>query len=354
MKITQIMLAKGFGGAERHFVDLSLALADKGYLIQAICHTQFAKQSQLGQLIAHPNITVSPVRVWATWDPLARYRLQHLIASFQPAIVHCHLARAAYIGGKVASALGIPAIVNLHNYIDLKYYRNIDIFIAATEDQKRYLLANKILPEKVVRMPHFSPLPAREAQALSADRPLRFVTLGRMVKKKGFDVLLRAFKQYLDKAKAGHLTIGGDGPERDALAQMVSELGLQQHVTFAGWVEDVAAFLAQSDVFVLPSLDEPFGIVVLEAMASGKPIISTRTQGPVTILDDQSAYLVETGDVPSLAQAMLEISTHPQAALLKAQTATTLYQSTYSAAAVVPQVEAIYQHLTKSGLAKSA
>jgi glycosyltransferase involved in cell wall biosynthesis len=345
MKISQIMLAKGFGGAERHFVDLSLALADKGYRIQAICHTQFAQQSQLA---AHPNITVTPLRVWATWDPLARYRLQRLVASFQPDVVHCHLARAAYIGGKVAGALGIPAIVNLHNYIDLKYYRNIDSFIAATEDQKRYLLDHNIPADKIARMPHFSPLPARTAQPLPTEQPLRFVTLGRMVKKKGFDVLLHAFKQYLHTAQAGHLIIGGDGPERDALVQLVASLELQKQVTFAGWVEDAADFLAQADVFVLPSLDEPFGIVVLEAMASGKPIISTRTQGPITILDEKSAYLVEIGYAPALAQAMLQLRDHPQTALLKAQAASALYQSSYCAAAVVPQVEALYQQLAKS------
>lgn len=344
MNITQIMLAKGFGGAERHFVDLSLALADKGYRIQAICHTEFAKQAELA---AHPNITLAPIQVFATWDPLARYRLQRLVASFQPAVIHAHLARAAFIGGKVAKALGIPAVVNLHNYIDLKYYRNIDWFIAATEDQKKYLIANNIPAEQITRMPHFSPLPAQAAQPISAKRPLCWVTLGRMVKKKGFDVLLRAFRIYLDTAKAGHLVLGGDGVERAALEQLAASLALQDNVTFAGWVEDAAGFLEQGDVFVLPSLDEPFGIVVLEAMASGKPIISTRTQGPVTILDNQTAYLVEIGDEKTLAQAMLEIRAKPQVALLKAQTATTLYQNTYCAAAVVPQVEAVYARLAK-------
>ncbi len=344
MKITQIMLAKGFGGAERHFVDLSLVLADKGYRVQAICHNRFSKQIELAR---HPNITVQTIPVFATWDPYARYKLKQLITRFQPQVIHAHLARGAFIGGKVANALGIPAVVNLHNYIDLKYYRDIDIFIPATEDQKNYLLANGIPADQITHMPHFSLLPALAAQPLPKNRPLCFVTLGRLVKKKGFDVLLRAFRRYLDDARAGQLIIGGDGGELEALKQLTAELKLNANVTFPGWVEDVAGFLQQGDVFVLPSLDEPFGIVVLEAMASGKPIISTRTQGPITILDEHTAYFAGIGDVATLAQAMLSVHAEPQVALQKAQAATNLYQSTYSAEAVVPKVEAIYQHLTR-------
>jgi glycosyltransferase involved in cell wall biosynthesis len=344
MRITQIMLAKGFGGAERHFVDLSLVLADKGYTVQAICHTRFAKQAELAK---HPNIVVESIPVFATWDPYARHKLKRLVATFQPAVIHAHLARGAFMGGKVASALHIPTVVNLHNYIDLKYYRDIHAFIPATEDQKQYLLANGIPAEQINLMPHFSLLPAQTAQLLPADRPLRFITLGRFVKKKGFDVLLRAFRRYLDEAETGQLIIGGGGVELEALQQLTAELNLQDKVVFSGWVEDVAAFLQEGDIFVLPSLDEPFGIVVLEAMASGKPIVSTRTQGPITILNEQTAYFAEIGDVATLAQSMLAVRAQPQAALQKAQAATALYQSTYSATAVVPKVETIYQRLSQ-------
>ncbi len=171
MKITQIMLAKGFGGAERHFVDLSLVLADKGYRVQAICHTRFTKQAELAR---HPNITVQPIPVFATWDPYARYKLKQLIATFQPEVIHAHLARGAFIGGKVANALEIPAVVNLHNYIDLKYYRDIDIFIPATEDQKNYLLANGIAAGQITRMPHFSCCRHKQPRPLPAHRPVVF------------------------------------------------------------------------------------------------------------------------------------------------------------------------------------
>jgi glycosyltransferase involved in cell wall biosynthesis len=169
--------------------------------------------------------------------------------------------------------------------------------------------------------------------------------LGRMVHKKGFDVLIRAFKNHLDQGFKGTLSIGGDGVEKSNLDQLVQNLKVSDHVKFDGWVDDIANYLAKGDVFVLPSRDEPFGIVVLEAMASGKPIITTKTKGPVTILNKDSAYFTEIGDVETLTQAMQLLAENKALATQKAQAATALYQSTFCADAVVPKVEAIYKKL---------
>ncbi|MDX1915767.1 MAG: glycosyltransferase family 4 protein [Methylophilus sp.] len=345
MKITQIMLAEGFGGAERHFVDLSLSLADRNYQIQAICHSKFAHQGTLSQ---HPNIQVTPIRIWGKWDLFAANHIQNAIAHFSPHIIHTHLARGAYMGGKAAKALNIPSVVNLHNYVNLKYYGNINHFIAATEDQKNYLKKQAIAAEHITVMPHFSLLPAVPPKPLPENQPIKFMALGRMVKKKGFDVLIRAFRAYLDAGHGGLLAIGGDGVEQEHLVQLVSELKLTDKVEFNGWIEEIATFLANGDVFILPSLDEPFGIVVLEAMASGKPIITTKTQGPITILSEESAYFTEIGEVDSLTQAMIALSQHKAVATQKAISASRLYQTTYAADAVVPKVETIYRHLSKS------
>lgn len=343
-KITQIMLAKGFGGAERHFVDLSLELAQRGYQVQVIYHTQFSYQDQFA---GYPNITAVSVSVRAAWDFLAGWKIKRHIAKFAPDIIHTHLARGAQLGGAAAKALNIPCVVNLHNYVKLKYYRNINQFIVATRDQRRYLMEHGIADDDITFMPHFSPLPALPTKVLQENQPIHFITLGRMVKKKGFDVLIRAFRAYLDAGQQGHLTIGGNGVERAALVSLIAELGLQSHVTLAGWVGDVGGFLSQGDVFVLPSLDEPFGIVVLEAMACGRPMITTRTKGPVEVLEPQQAYFVEIGDTVTLTQAMLEVARNPQQASQKAALASNLYTAEYSADAIVPRVEAVYRKMSK-------
>ena len=107
-----------------------------------------------------------------------------------------------------------------------------------------------------------------------------------------------------DRGLSAKIILGGDGPEKSALEKLAADLDINDSVTFSGWVDDVPDFLAQGPIFVLPSLDEPFGIVVLEAMAQGKIIVSTRSQGPREILDDTTAYLCPTDDPTALADAL--------------------------------------------------
>lgn len=341
LKITQLMISKGFGGAERLFIDMSLALAETGVKVQAICHKDFVKKSALH----HPNIDICAVNVRGAWDILSARKITHAIRGFQPAVIHSHLARGAWFAGRAARALGIPLAVNLHNYVKLKYYRDAAMFVPGTEDQKNYLMQRGIAAQRIQVIPHFSLLnPVAQLRDGDNACPV-FVSYGRMVKKKGFDVLLQAFKVVLDQGFQARLIIGGDGAERAALLALVEHLNLASHVQFHGWVEDVAAFLDSGDIFVLPSLDEPFGIVVLEAMARAKTIISTRTQGPVEVLNEHMAYFAEVGDATSLAHAMTVALGDEQLRLDKAAAALASYRSHYSRQAVIPQFIDLYQRM---------
>jgi len=341
LKITQLMVSKGFGGAERLFIDISLALAETGVKVQAICHKDFVKKSALH----HPNIDMCDVNVYGAWDLWSARKITHAIREFQPAVIHSHLARGAWFAGRAARTLDIPLAVNLHNYVKLKYYRDAAMFVPGTEDQKNYLMQHGIAAQRIQVIPHFSLLnPVNELRSGDNACPV-FVSVGRMVKKKGFDVLLQAFKMTLDQGMKARLIIGGDGAERAALLALVQHLDLAAHVKFHGWVEDVAAFLDSGDVFVLPSLDEPFGIVVLEAMARGKTIISTRTQGPVEVLNERMAYFAEVGDAVSLAHAMALALGDAQLRLDKAAAALDGYRSHYSRQVVIPQFIDLYKRM---------
>ena len=340
MKITQIMLSKGWGGAERLFVDLCQLLAASGCSVQVICHSQFPKIVYLENV---DGLIVNPVNARIHWDLIALRRIKQLIRQFTPDVIHTHLSRATWLGGHAGAALAVPVTATTHNNIKMKYCRNVDCFTVTAAHQGRYLESQGINPNYITQIPNFSRFEAIDAAAAIERQPPVFISYGRMVRKKGFDVLLKAFALYLREVPEGHLIIGGDGPDKPVLMQLIADAGIGANVEMAGWVDEVPDFLARGDVFVLPSRDEPFGIVVLEAMALGKPVISSLAQGPAEVLDEQSAYLVAIDDAQALAAAMLALGQDVQGAMARATRALSNYKQHYTAAAVVPRYIEHYQ-----------
>lgn len=142
-----------------------------------------------------------------------------------------------------------------------------------------------------------------EIQRIAAANPSNGVlVVGRMVRKKGFDLLLRALVELKDV----RARLIGDGPERRALESLALELGLQDRIEFHGAQshDEVMRAIAASKVVVIPSRQEPFGLVALEAMAAGKPIVAARVGGLPEILDGADACLFETENTASLAEML--------------------------------------------------
>lgn len=347
MRIAQIMLAKRFGGAERSFVDLCAELVARGHQVLAICE---ARGAALPLLRALPGLEIVTVRIWGAWDPLATWAIARALRAHRSEIVQCHLARAAYLGGRAARRLDLPTLAKTHNYVDLKYYRAIDCLVPTTRAQEAYLVEHGIPPARVHRIPNFSRQAARDVSAHALEAPLRVLALGRLVAKKGFDVLLDALALLAarEPAPVVELVIAGDGPLRAALETRAQALPRSVSVRFAGWIDEVGPLFARADLFVLPSRDEPFGIVVLEAMAAGVPIVATRTAGPLEVLDADTAALVPIGDAAALADAIADLRANPAAARARAAKASAAYRTLYSAAAVVPRYEALYARLARA------
>lgn len=149
-----------------------------------------------------------------------------------------------------------------------------------------------------------------------ADRPFRFIFIGRLVDWKAVDLLLLAFSQIMPQAR-GTLAIVGDGPERVRLERQVESLELGGCVTFYGWLPqaDCARHLREADALALPSLYESGGAVVLEAMAAGVPVIATDWGGPADYLDSSCGILVAPASrasfVAGLTGAMLKLAADP-------------------------------------------
>ena len=342
MRIAQIMLARRLGGGEQVFVDLCGAVASRGHEVLAI---GTAESDAMDALDRRSDLQCARVRCHGTRDPLCRWAIGRLLRRFEPDVVQTHMGRASALGGVAARSSGYPTLAMLHTMIELKYYRAIDLFVPTTADQEAYLRENGVSADRVERLPHFRSLePVAVAKAPPQTGGV-VKTLGRFVHKKGFDVLLHAAAHAVEQGVPFRLEIGGDGPERDSLKALAQRLGIGDRVTFCGWIDDVAAFLADADLFVLPSRIEPFGIVILEAMACGVPIVATRVSGPLEILDEQTALLVPSDDSAAIAEAVVAAFSAAEATKTRAGAALASFKANYAEPAVVERYLAACRRL---------
>ena len=154
-----------------------------------------------------------------------------------------------------------------------------------------------------------APLPGRDPDAR---RPL-VVACGRLAPQKGYRYLLDAFVD-VHRRTGAHLWILGDGPERSALEERIRKLRLDSAVELLGFQTNPLPFMAAADVFVLSSIYEGFGNVLVEAMATGRAVVSTDCpHGPREIITDgQDGLLVAPADAAALARALVQVLDDPQ------------------------------------------
>jgi glycosyltransferase involved in cell wall biosynthesis len=159
-----------------------------------------------------------------------------------------------------------------------------------------------------VRVPEAWNLPGCEAN--QPEPPMRLLTVGRLVSAKGFDVAIRAVasaNEKLDQPIAT-LEVIGEGIERQQLEALATTLGMQRSVTFSGWLsnDEVCRRMAESDALIVPSSFEPYGVVVLEALAQGRPVLaSDRVVAALDRDNEKGAILFHSvGDSAALAQQL--------------------------------------------------
>jgi colanic acid/amylovoran biosynthesis glycosyltransferase len=154
--------------------------------------------------------------------------------------------------------------------------------------------------------------PTRHGERRNA-RPLRILNVGRLVPVKGQAVLLEAVALVRRRGVDGRLTIVGDGPLRESLRDTARSLGIEDSVDFPGSIgqDDIAAHYGNADLFCLPSLREGVPVVIMEAMASGVPVIASRIMGiPELVEDEVTGLLVAPGRADLLAEAIIRLASN--------------------------------------------
>jgi glycosyltransferase involved in cell wall biosynthesis len=180
--------------------------------------------------------------------------------------------------------------------------------LVAAEHRRRTLMEDGMAAESIIVIPNAVHLPPQPKTDYHLSSPVKLAALGRLHEKKGFGVLIDAVAHLVAKGIDCSCTIAGEGAERGDLEARIARGGLQPRITLPGWTDRVAEFLSPADIFVLPSFQEDFPLAVLDAMASGMPIVASAIDGPRDFLvDGMTALLVPPNDSHALANALARL-----------------------------------------------
>ena len=221
-----------------------------------------------------------------------------------------------------------PHVARLGGFYNLKYYRGCDWLVANTRDIADYLIAEGVPAGRVHHQINFVP-DGRDGPVFEGPRgdgPV-IAALGRLHDNKAFDTLIRAFAALPE----GRLWLAGEGPERGMLGDLAEALGVAERVAFVGWRQDPQAVIRGADILVCPSRHEPFGNVIAEGMACGRPVVSTRSNGGLELIEDGvNGLLVPVDDAAAMAGALAGLMADAALAARLADGGRTHWQATLS------------------------
>jgi glycosyltransferase involved in cell wall biosynthesis len=284
---------------------------------------------------------------------------------FRPDLVHAHVYSAALPALVLARASGAPLVVSEHfTGFRRGLVRGPDALVARLAFRGAALLA-PVSDELGQRLRPLAPGTTQRTvpNVVDTDRfhppaerrtggPPRLLSVGWLAEKKGHRHLLEALAR-MEHADAS-LELIGEGELRGELERLAHDLGVADRVRFPGpkLPEEVAEAMRRADLFVLPSLDENLPVVLIEAMASGLPVVATRVGGVPELVDDEVGRMVPAGDPDALAKAISEMlarrgESDPQALAGRAR-------ERYGMEAVGRAWDEVYDSLSSAGSTSSA
>jgi glycosyltransferase involved in cell wall biosynthesis len=326
VKVVRLITGLEIGGAELGLLESLCHFDRKRFQFVVGC---LYNNGSVGRQIEGLGIRVFDMRMRSFGDPAGLLRLWRFLRAERPDILHTHLFRANVWGRLLGRALRVPVIIShehsvtrgriegrrrtwLLSAIDAGTARCCDKIIAVSEAVKKCLVENSIPGEKVevvlnsIDTSVFAT--AAGGAAIRGEFGLQGAALvtivARLAAGKNHALLLEAFRLLHVRRAEARLLIVGSGPLESALRAQAESMA-PGAVKFAGTRTDIPAIMAASDVVVLCSERETFGRVLVEAMASAKPVIGTAVDGiPEVIADGQTGILVAPGDCSALAAAM--------------------------------------------------
>jgi glycosyltransferase involved in cell wall biosynthesis len=260
--------------------------------------------------------------------------IKRALEEFEPDLVNAHhqyftTTPPALVAGR---QLGIPTVLTLHiatldsfrgwrgslarlygSTVGKGLVARADAVVAVSEAVARSVTKRpgqtvRVIPNGV-DIERFHPDPTREPGS-------RVVFVGRLIANKGPDIAIESFEMVRERAPGATMTMVGDGPMADSLRRLVDERGLGEAITFLGLQEDVSGILRQSDIFVRPSEVEGMPLTILEAMATGLPVVACDVGGVAEVVNaGVTGHVVAPGSARRVAGAILDLLTDKRKAV---------------------------------------
>lgn len=240
----------------------------------------------------------------------------------KPDIIHAHFYSIAAIASILKRKFKIPLVVTEHssklnrNILEIsgldvklarKAYQNADRVVAVSNALARNLKNNlnvdAVVIHNIVDVSRFQYVKRTQKSGFT------FISIGNLIELKGFDLLVEAFAEAFKDDKSVKLNIVGAGPEKEKLQHIVNQYDLNNNIVLLDEVgrDKLKVLYPESDAFVLASKSETFGVVFIEAMATGLPVIATDCGGPSDFVNEQNGYLIPVNDKKSLVDALMKM-----------------------------------------------
>lgn len=268
----------------------------------------------------YPRIFPITMKLWrkAYIRLIGQYIAEHGL----PDIIHTHTYLAGWIAFAIKEKYGIPycmtehstlilsdELTDLHRKMAVEAYNHADGVLAVSRSLSTVIIEKYGVSSSV--MPNFIDVNLFKPASNNADASvLKIICIGELIDRKQIEILLKSLKGIAFKY---HLSIVGDGPLRNTLEKLVLHLGLSDVVTFEGRLsqENISELLCKMDVLVHPSRLETFGIVLIEALSSGVPVIAFKNGGSEDIINETNGILINDMSIDSLHAAIKKMILSP-------------------------------------------
>lgn len=370
MKIA-IVCYPTFGGSGVVATELGLELARRGHEIHFITYKQPVRLALLNTNVHYHEVNVPeyPLFHYQPYELALSSKLVDMVKLHQIELLHVHYAiphaYAGYMAKQMLKDEGIiiPMVTTLHG-TDITlvgkhpFYKTAvtfsinksDIVTSVSNNLREDTLKHFDIKKNIHVIPNFIELDKiRNEKQVSCQRSVmakkeeKIIThISNFRKVKRIPDVIKVFYK-IQQEVPSKLMLVGDGPEREAAENLVAELGIAEKVIFFGNSNEIDLILSYSDLFLLPSETESFGLAALEAMAWSVPVISTNTGGlPEVNTHGYSGYLSNVGNVDEMAQLAIKIIQDDEHLMRFRQQALTQAEK-FDIKNILPLYEAIYQ-----------